>query len=183
MKNFYFVILLLLLFSGNLFSQDNKALEGIKSISIKFYVTHPWKNVVGVCNEPKLESLKITGNKEIPTILSPFTVKCNLLNMKTGDSNRDSHMLEVLGYPDTKEIIFSVTSTGVDKDLNYKITGDLNIKGKTKSVNFLAKLSKEANILVKGSFEILLTEFSVDRPALLFVRISDKVKIEVEIVL
>jgi hypothetical protein len=177
------IVILLFLFCGNIFSQDNKALEGIKSISIKFYVTHPWRKVVGICNEPKVESLKLSGNKEIPTISSPFSVKCSLLNMKTGDANRDSHMLEVLGYPETKEVIFSVASTHADKELNYKITGDLNIKGKSKPVVFSAKLIKETIPLVKGSFEILLSDFSVERPALLFVPINDTVKIEVEITL
>lgn len=177
------LVILLLLYCGNLFSQDNKVLEGIKSISIKFYVTHPWKKVVGICNEPRVESLKLTGNKEIPTISSPFFVKCSLLNMKTGDANRDSHMLEVLGYPESKEVVFSVTSTQVDKELNYKISGDLSIKSKSKPVVFIAKLTKESTSLVKGSFEILLSEFSVDRPALLFVPINDIVKVEVEITL
>ena len=183
MKKFLVVLLYLLLFSRNLFSQENKALEGIKSISIKFYVVHPWKKVVGVCNEPKVDSLKLTGSKEIPSISSPFLVKCSLQNMKTGDANRDSHMLEVLGYPESKEVVFSVANTQVDKDLNYKITGDLSIKGKSKSVVFSAKLTKETSTMVKGSFEILLSEFSVDRPALLFVPINDTVKIEVEITL
>jgi polyisoprenoid-binding protein YceI len=101
--------------------------------------------------------------------------------MKTGDSNRDSHMLEVLGYPESKEIVFSVTNTQVDKDLNYKISGDLIIKGKSKPIVFLAKLSKEGSFRVNGSFEILLSDYSVERPALLFVPIKDSVRVEVEI--
>jgi hypothetical protein len=182
MKHFT-LVLLFLLFSENIISQDNKGIEAIKSINIKFYVVHPWKKVVGTCNEPKIESLKLTGSKDFPTPLSPFTVKCTLLNMKTGDANRDSHMLEVLGFPDFKEIIFFVASTQTDKDLNYKFTGDLNIKGKTNPINFLAKLNKDNSYSIKGSFEILLSEFSVERPALLFVPISDTVKIEIEIML
>lgn len=183
MKYILIITLLLFISSENIFSQDNKVLEGIKSINIKFYVVHPWKKVVGTCNEPKIESLKLTGTKDFPISSSTFTVKCSLLNMKTGDANRDSHMLEVLGFPDYKEIIFSAISTQADKDLNYKFTGELNIKGKTKPINFSAKLTKDNSITLKGNFEILLSEFSVERPALLFVPISDTVKIEVEILL
>jgi hypothetical protein len=181
MKHFYILVVLLFSISETLFSQESKVTDGIKSFNIKFYVTHPWKKVTGVCNEPKLESFKLIGGKDIPTISSPFIVKCSLLNMKTGDSNRDSHMLEVLGYPENKEIVFSVTNTQADKDLNYKISGDLSIKGKSKPIVFLAKLSKEGSFRVNGSFEILLSDYSVERPALLFVPIKDSVRVEVEI--
>lgn len=183
MKYYYLIILLLFIFSETLFSQESKVADGIKYFNIKFYVTHPWKKVTGVCNEPKLESFKLVGSKDIPTISSPFIVKCSLLNMKTGDSNRDSHMLEVLGYPENKEIVFSVTNTQVDKDLNYRISGDLTIKSKSKPIVFLAKLSKEGSLRVNGGFEILLSDYSVERPALLFVPIKDNVKVEVEILL
>lgn len=103
--------------------------------------------------------------------------------MKTGDANRDSHLMEVLGYPESKEIIFSVTSTQADKDMNYKISGDLTIKGKSKPIIFYVKLNKETSFVVNGNFEILLSDFLVERPALLFVPINDKVKVEVNIVI
>ncbi len=183
LKQYIYIILFILLFSQKVFSQENKIKDEIKSITLKFYVTHPWKKVTGVCNEPKIESLKISGNKDFPTVSSPFTIKCNLLNMKTGDANRDSHLMEVLGYPESKEIIFSVTSTQADKDMNYKISGDLTIKGKSKPIVFYVKLNKEASIVVNGNFEILLSDFLVERPALLFVPINDKVKVEVNIVI
>jgi hypothetical protein len=183
LKYYIYILLFILLSSQNVFSQENKITDGIKSITLKFYVTHPWKKVTGVCNEPKIESLKITGNKDFPTISSPFLVKCNLLNMKTGDANRDSHLMEVLGYPESKEIIFSVTSTQADKDMNYKISGDLTIKGNSKPIVFYVKLNKETSLVVSGNFDILLSDFLVERPALLFVPINDKVKIEVSIVI
>ncbi len=183
MKQYIYILLIILLFSQNVFSQENKIKDEIKSITLKFYVIHPWKKVTGVCNEPIIESLKISGNKDFPTVSSPFTVKCNLLNMKTGDANRDSHLLEVLGYPESKEIIFSVTSTQADKDMNYKISGDLTIKGKSKPIVFYVKLNKETSLVISGNFEILLSDFLVERPALLFVPINDKVKVEVSIVI
>lgn len=72
------------------------ALEVSKK-KIEFLVEHTTKNVTGVCNEIQLEkpNIQISGAKFVHK--SPFELKISLLKITSGDSNRDSHIQEILG--------------------------------------------------------------------------------------
>lgn len=181
---FQYKLILIILLSLSL-NQTINSQESTKliNVNLKFYVTHPWKKVVGTCNDLKIDRNKISQNGPVFNISTPYNISCPLLKMKTGDSNRDSHMIEVLGFPSTKEISFNITKVKPNGDKKYLMDVDLTINSIKKmiQINVTEDSTKQGRIF--GDFEVLLSDYSVERPSLLFVPIENKVKLEFEIFL
>ncbi len=106
--------------------------------------------------------------------ISGVTAQVDVTTFDSGNSNRDSHAMEVvdaLTYPDVQ---FTSTSV-VEKDDSIFVTGKLTFHGVTKDVTMAGTaqwLPDEVD--VKGGFDISLTAFKVERPALLLVPVEDK---------
>ena len=98
----FLLILIMLMISNQVFTQENSKLT---DISLKFFVTHPWKKVEGTCKELKLDRSKITQSGNLFNLALPYNLSCPLINMKTGDTNRDSHMLEVPAIQIQKKLL------------------------------------------------------------------------------
>jgi YVTN family beta-propeller protein len=59
------------------------------------------------------------------------------------------------------------------------VNGQLQFHGVTKQISFNAKQSdKEGNIFFEGAFPILLEDFKVQRPSLLFVKADNEIQIK-----
>ena len=174
----FLILLITLVISNQVFTQENSKLT---DISLKFFVTHPWKKVEGTCKEIKLDRSKITQSGNLFNLALPYNLSCPLINMKTGDTNRDSHMLEVLGYPNSKEITLNITKMKSLPDRKYSLEGELTINSNKKALILIVDEDSSKLGKFSGKFEILLSEFKVERPSLLFVPIDDKVKIEFEV--
>lgn len=186
MKRFIILILFVLTFA--LYAQEEnlsqKSNATFKELKIQFFAEHLFKTVKGECKSPKIENLKIISKSGQVSAEVPFIVRCSILNMHTGDDNRDSHMWEVLGYPQHKEIQFLVEKLESATKTGYSFQGKLTIKGKTKPISFTAISSrKNDTIKINAEFSILLSDFEVERPSVVFTSIKDKVKIEWEVLL
>ncbi|MCP5496749.1 MAG: YceI family protein [Leptospiraceae bacterium] len=183
----YFIALLFSFFVFSLYAQEKKApieqKSGVvfKELKIKFFADHVFKKVKGECIKPKVENLKVIPDVNGVSAEVPFSISCTIVNMHTGDENRDSHMWEILGYPDQKEINFSVKNLELTKKGTYSFQGDLTIKGTTKPVSFTASSKQEnGSLKINATFDILLSDFKVERPSVVFTSIKDKVRIEWE---
>ena len=176
----YLFLIFYFLSINTLFSQESTKFI---SINLNFYVSHPWKKVIGTCNSIKIEKSKFILNAGTYIFSTPYNISCPLLNMKTGDTNRDSHMLEVLGYPESKEIIFNVLKVKPVSEKKYSLDSEISIKFTKKNflINVIEDPQKPGRLF--GEFEILLSDFSVERPSLLFIPIEDKVRITFELIL
>ena len=109
------------------------------------------------------------------------SLRVNLATFDSGNSNRDSNMLtclDVFQYPD---VMFVSNEISV-KGMNAFIKGKLTFHGKTKDINLTADISFNDVFNAEGSFIILLSEYEVERPALLFKKIADELKLKFHIV-
>ena len=103
-------------------------------------------------------------------------VQVDVTTFDSGNSNRDSHAMEVidaLDYPDADFTSSSVKSSGD----SLKVYGKLTFHGVTKDIVISAfEKWNGKNLIVKGNFNISLTEFKIDRPSLLLIPVNDALK-------
>tara|TARA_B100001939_G_scaffold348099_1_gene372635 strand:+ start:13294 stop:13845 length:552 start_codon:yes stop_codon:yes gene_type:complete len=151
--------------------------------SIRFIVQHPLKTVEGHCQNVKISDLEYSLKDQLQ-LLSAFTITIHYRDLKTGNSNRDSHMMEVLGYPDHKSVIAKID--GLTPDGNrVRITGHLTIKGITRPFQTMASTARteKGSLTISGSTTVLLSQFQIEKPSLLGMSIEDTVQIHYRFIL
>ena len=110
------------------------------------------------------------------------SISVPLSTFSSGNDNRDSNMLVYCRAFDFPNINFQSTSIKVNES-TLEIEGKIEFAGEEKEIKTNAKLNRLDNNLfaIVGELDILLSEFKVERPSLLFVEIEDLVKIKYSI--
>ncbi|PJZ84715.1 YceI family protein [Leptospira harrisiae] len=148
--------------------------------NIEFYVEHTTKNVTGICNEIQMgqPNIQVSGNGY--ALKSPFEIKIPLLKISSGDTNRDSHIQEILGYPDTPNILVKIESVQLGKDQTYLVKGKLTIHGNTKDfvTEAIVKPEGSNSLQVDGSVVVKFSEFELENPSLLFMKAKDEIRVK-----
>ena len=110
------------------------------------------------------------------------SISVPLSTFSSGNDNRDSNMLVYCRAFDFPNINFQSTSIKVNES-TLEIEGIIEFAGEEKEIKTNAKLNRLDNNLfaIEGELDILLSEFKVERPSLLFVEIEDLVKIKYSI--
>ena len=110
------------------------------------------------------------------------SISVPLSTFSSGNDNRDSNMLVYCRAFDFPNINFQSTSIKVNES-TLEIEGKIEFAGEEKEIKTNAKLNNIDNNLftIEGELDILLSEFKVERPSLLFVEIEDLVKIKYSI--
>ncbi|MCW7507545.1 YceI family protein [Leptospira levettii] len=148
---------------------------------IEFFVEHTTKNVTGVCNEIQMGNPNLQGSNGKYNLKSPFEIKIPILKISTGDSNRDSHMQEILGYPDTPFVQVKIESILPSKtnEQNYTIKGKLMIHGNTRdfSTDANVKVLESGEFQVDGVVVVKFSEFELENPSLLFMKAKDEIQV------
>ena len=110
------------------------------------------------------------------------SISVPLNTFSSGNDNRDSNMLVYCKAFDFPNINFQSTSIKVNES-TLEIEGKIEFAGEEKEIKTNAKLNRLDNNLfaIVGELDILLSEFKVERPSLLFVEIEDLVKIKYSI--
>ena len=109
------------------------------------------------------------------------SLRVDLITFDSGVSNRDSNMLtnlDAFQYPDVMFVSNEISMEG----MNAFIKGQLTFHGITKDLNLKADISFTDGFNAEGSFTILLSDYEVERPVLLFKKIGDEMKLNFHIV-
>ena len=109
------------------------------------------------------------------------SLRVDLITFDSGVSNRDSNMLtnlDAFQYPDVMFVSNEISMEG----MNAFIKGQLTFHGITKDLNLKAEISFTDGFNAEGSFTILLSDYEVERPALLFKKIANEMKLKFHIV-
>ncbi len=109
------------------------------------------------------------------------SLRVNLATFDSGNSNRDSNMLTYLDVFQYPEVMFDSNEIFVE-GINAFIKGKLTFHGITKDINLTADISFNDGFNAEGIFIILLSEYDVERPVLLFKKIADEMKLKFHIV-
>lgn len=150
-----------------------KRYEANKQYSwITYKITHPLHEVEATSKNCLCLINADVKAKQVKQVLFMVAVT----SFSSGNSNRDSHAMEVvnsLAYPDAKFLSTSATQMGD----SLKVTGNLTFHGITKEISFMAYMQwTEYNLTVTGNFSISLTEFKIKRPALFMVPVEDQLR-------
>ena len=150
-----------------------KKIEAVKKeSSITYKLTHPLHEIEATSKESICRLDVDLNSKQIKSAL----VVVDVMTFNSGNSNRDSHAMEVIdaiSYPDAKFI----SSNIVQKGDSVKAYGKLTFHGEIKDVTLSAAVKWEGNkLLIDGWFNISLTEFKIERPSLLLIPCNDILK-------
>jgi polyisoprenoid-binding protein YceI len=114
------------------------------------------------------------------------SVSAPVTSFDSGNRNRDSHMVEATEAYVHRNVSFQLgrltpmarpTATA-----NATATGSLTFHGVRRAVSLPVRLDRTpSGLRVRGTFEVTLTEFGVDRPALLGVRVRDWIELTLDL--
>ena len=132
----------------------------------------------GVSKELKVATKWNEQKNEIEQI----SIVVNVATFNSGLSSRDSHMMEVLDGLTYPRIIFSSSSVQYTPE-GILVKGKLQFHGVERMIETKVKLEKQNRKLVfSGSLPVLLEDYKVERPGLLFVKVDNLVKIDFQVV-
>jgi polyisoprenoid-binding protein YceI len=170
-KNYFLLLALLFLVTASK-AQTKKIQADKKESSITYHMTHPLHEIEATSKDVGCWVDLDPAKKEITHVY----VQIDVTTFDGGNSNRDSHAMEVIdaiSYPKVKFTSTSIMQNG-DK---LKVTGKLTFHGVTKEIIFDALPKWESNKLtVTGNFVISLTEFKIERPSLLMIPVKDELR-------
>ena len=108
----------------------------------------------------------------------------------SGDANRDEHAQEVLESKKYPYVVLKGTAKLLYPEkypatLDVVVDGRLDFHGRARElkVPLRVELKSADEAHVKGEFNVSLDEFGVERPSLLFIKIDDACRIEIDLTL
>ena len=168
------IYLLTALVTFNLSAQEIKKVDSERSI-INYtgkHFLHKWS----------AENKNISGLIQIENeTISNIGVIAKVSDFRSGNSNLDSNSLRVLDALKFPNVIFKSTSIKQDNE-QIMIDGIMNFHGIEKDINISAKVVQvDGSIQLSGKFSVYLTEFLIDRPSLLTMKVDDEINLEFEL--
>lgn len=109
-----------------------------------------------------------------------------VLSFDSGNRNRDSHMAEAVESYIYPEVRFKSTQVSVDTSavqgqepgLTWRVCGDLEFHGATHSIECPVRLTPAGGQLhVHGAFSVKLTDFDIELPSLLGIKVKDQLNL------
>jgi polyisoprenoid-binding protein YceI len=172
MRKIYILSATLLLACAGLWGQT-KTVEVIKDeSSITYRMDHPLHHIEATSKEGWFRLEIDPAKKEIKSV----SAQVDVLTFDSGNSNRDSHAMEVvesIKYPDVTFVSSAITQVAD----SIFVSGRLTFHGLTKDILMKGVAAWVQNKLnVEGGFEVSLTEFKIERPSLLMVPVSDALR-------
>ena len=165
----------LLSFILTLFFQ-NPSFETTAS-SVTYSMVHKLHSWQGVSKDLKVATKWNEQKNEIEQI----SIVVNVATFNSGLSSRDSHMMEVLDGLTYPRIIFSSSNVQYTPD-GILVKGKLQFHGVERMIETKVKLEKvNRKWMFTGSLPVLLEDYKVERPSLLFVKVDNLVKIDFQV--
>lgn len=145
--------------------------------SVKYSMVHKLHSWEGVSKELKVATRWNEQKNEIEQI----SIVVNVATFNSGLSSRDSHMMEVLDGLTYPRILFSSSSIQYTPD-GIIVKGKLQFHGVDRMIETKVKLEKQNRKMVfSGSLPVLLEDYKVERPSLLFVKVDNKIQIDFQV--
>ena len=168
---------IVLFFIGCIFTFS--AIAQIKTVtSIKgessavYFMVHPMHKFDATSKDVVYTASLDPGARTIKTVAAAVDVT----SFDSGNSNRDSHAMEVIDAMSFPETTFTSTSI-VPQENSMIVGGKLSFLGVSHDITAIA-IPEWGNdkLIVHATMNISLTAFKVERPALLFIPVEDTLK-------
>ncbi len=167
------VLALCFFISNTITRAQTKQVELLKDeSSITYRIVHPLHEIEATSKDATYQLEVDPVKKAIVRVSATVDVT----TFDSGNSNRDSHAMEVIdaiSYPEVSFVSSSITEAGD----SLKVEGKLTFHGVTKDIVAMATSQWTADkIEVRGSFVLSLTEFNIERPSLLMIPVEDALR-------
>ncbi len=172
------ILLLLFLFTNNLQAQKFYTENGITTFDGSKAAFEPIK-----AGNDKTISIIDVGTGEIAAVIyiEKFQFRLGLMQEHFNENYLKSDI-----YPKSKfeGKIKNFDINELSEDFSdYEITGELIIKGVKNKIKAIAEISKsEGKIFIKSKFSIMLSDYGVKIPKIVFKKIDEEVKINLNFV-
>jgi polyisoprenoid-binding protein YceI len=182
MKKFFLIILYLIIsepvFPASIYNIAN--IQAKKDgTTIEYTLVHPLHTVHGINKDV---DCNIKYDEATDKVIA-VSVRADVLSFDSGNSNRDSHMGEVVDALEYPEVIFNCDSVKYLNNDTLSVVGQLTFHNVTKTIP--VKVSEKFDnhdTIFNGDFYISLTEFKIKRPSLLLMPVEDKLTLQFNIV-
>jgi polyisoprenoid-binding protein YceI len=140
--------------------------------SAVYFMVHPMHKFDATSKDVVYTASLDPGAKSIKNV----TAVVDVTSFDSGNSNRDSHAMEVIDAMSFPETTFATTSI-VPQENSLMIGGKLTFHGVTHDITAIAVPEWGSDkLVVHATMNISLTAFKVERPALLFIPVEDTLK-------
>jgi polyisoprenoid-binding protein YceI len=174
-----FLGLAILLGPCSLHAKTYQAVRGESTLT--YVLVHPMHVIHGTNNNFFCE---VDLPEDPPQDLSLIRIRASadIAGFNTGNSNRDSHAMEVVDAIKYPKVEFSGAAMAKE-GAGYRVTGKLRFHGKEKDISFIMTPKDEGNkVTVTGAMTVLLSDYEVSRPSLLLVPVKNEMQIEIKAV-
>lgn len=172
------------LFWGVLFAAapalaEDKVYSVAGGSKITYKLVHKAHTVVGVAKKDIEGKAKISGGG------AQLMVRVPVASFDSENSNRDAHMKEAVEASKFPNVELKAVADGVTPGTNgkYTLKGKLTFHGVTGDIEIPvdAVWNGTKSAKVTGKFFVSLEAYKVERPSLLFVKVEDKLELEVDL--
>ncbi|MNX92419.1 YceI-like domain protein [compost metagenome] len=154
--------------------------------TVTYHVSHPLHGATGVSHQLAGTISLMPGAN--PELVIPLRLSVPLASFDSGNRNRDRNMLSVMSaarYPEAVLVIERVTwinkqTSGSQTSAEGTGMGSLTLKGVSRPITVSLNGSLNGPRLeVNSRFSVLLSEYGIERPSLLFRPIDDRVDLDI----
>jgi polyisoprenoid-binding protein YceI len=170
MNRFFFFAVLLVLGAWTAAPAQIKSLHVMKDGSLVTYkLVHPLHKIEATSKDVQYSLDADPAAKTIKQV----TAIADVMTFDSGNSNRDSHAMEVIDAISYPEARFHGTTVVQNGD-SLTVTGMLTFHGVTKEiVAHGTERWSDSQLDVTGRFTLSLTAFNIERPSLLMIPVED----------
>jgi polyisoprenoid-binding protein YceI len=178
--------LLALLLAANAPAGETYALDPAAS-AVRYHVVHKLHAVDARSSRIEGRAVLQSDGKVLAMVRLPVA------SFTSGDGNRDAHMQEVLETARFPFVVFKgvahlegsvVAASARPAKAQVQMAGELELHGVRRplTVPITLEFRPDGSVSVQGTFEISLDAYSIQRPSLLFVKVDDGCRIDLEFV-
>ncbi len=173
----YFIFISTAIFCQTSTTSAVKIFADTKKSTITYSMSHPMHNWDGISKDFKAVILYNRDKQSIENI----AVSVKVASFDSQNANRDSHMIETIEGIKYPNVTF--TSTSIKQDGNkINILGTITFHGISKPISIeVQKDLKGKTMIIEGNFQVLMTEYKIEKPSLMGMPTSDIIKLKLHI--
>jgi polyisoprenoid-binding protein YceI len=145
--------------------------------TLRYSITHKLHQVEGTSHEMEGKAIVRPDGSVITQVRAPIA------SFKSGDGNRDEHMLETMNVGSFPFVVFKGVARAGEGPV--QLNGQLELHGVKKDVPVTVEVERQPDgaLRVKGHLDVSLTAHRIERPSLLFIQIDDACVIAIDLLL
>jgi polyisoprenoid-binding protein YceI len=155
--------------------------------TVRYHIVHKLHDVTGTTSTVEGKAVIRPDGRVLAQVRVP------LASFDSGERNRDADMREAVEARRFPFVVFKGTATleperlaaGGPLALEVRLDGEVELHGVRRpvAVPLRVELAADGGGRARGAFEVSLDAFGIARPSLLFVKIDDACRIEVDLAL